>query len=95
VSRFFRSALFPLIVIVLLVYLASQTLLPRSDEAKKMTYSQLINAVEQQPSSVQDLVFNPKGRSIEAKVDGQKVKVNYPSDESQAQFQRILQAHDV
>ncbi len=94
-SRFFRSALFPLIVIVLLVYLASQTLLPRSDEAKKMTYSQLINAVEQQPSSVQDLVFNPKGRSIEAKVDGQKVKVNYPSDESQAQFQRILQAHDV
>ena len=44
-SRFFRSALFPLIVIVLLVYLASQTLLPRSDEAKKMTYSQLITAV--------------------------------------------------
>ena len=31
-SRFFRSALFPLIVIVLLVYLASQTLLPRSEE---------------------------------------------------------------
>jgi cell division protease FtsH len=91
VSRFFRSALFPLIVIVLLVYLASQTLLPRSDEAKKMTYSQLITAVEQQPNSVQDLVFNPKGRSIEAKVDGQKVKVNYPSDESQAQFQEILQ----
>jgi cell division protease FtsH len=95
VSRFFRSALFPLIVIVLLVYLASQTLLPRSDEAKKMTYSQLITAVEQQPNSVQDLVFNPKGRSIEAKVEGQKVKVNYPSDQSQAQFQQILQDHDV
>ena len=27
-NRFFRSALFPLIVIVLLVYLASQTLIP-------------------------------------------------------------------
>ena len=39
-SRFFRSALFPLIVIVLLVYLATQTLMPgRSDEAEKLTYS--------------------------------------------------------
>ena len=28
-NRFFRSALFPLIVIVLLVYLASQTLIPK------------------------------------------------------------------
>ena len=45
-SRFFRSALFPLIVIVLLVYLASQTLLPRSEEPEKWTYSQLINEVE-------------------------------------------------
>ncbi len=94
-SRFFRSALFPLIVIVLLVYLASQTLLPRSDEAQKWTYSQLINQVETNPKSVTDLVFSPKGRSIEAKVDAQRVKVNYPSDQSQAEFQRILEAKDV
>ena len=33
VNRFFRSALFPLVVIVLLVYLASQTLIPRRDNA--------------------------------------------------------------
>ena len=32
-NRFFRSALFPLVVIVLLVYLASQTLIPRRDSA--------------------------------------------------------------
>ena len=34
-NRFFRSALFPLIVIVLLVYLASQTLIPRRAAEKK------------------------------------------------------------
>ena len=40
-NRFFRSALFPLIVIVLLVYLASQTLIPRGEDQRKLTYSEL------------------------------------------------------
>jgi hypothetical protein len=38
-NRFFRSALFPLIVIVLLVYLASQTLMGGQKNDKKQTYS--------------------------------------------------------
>ena len=38
-NRFFRSALFPLVVIVLLVYLASQTLIPHKTSAAKATYS--------------------------------------------------------
>ncbi len=44
-NRFFRSALFPLVVIVLLVYLASQTLIPNKNAAEKFTYSQLIEQV--------------------------------------------------
>ena len=44
-NRFFRSALFPLIVIVLLVYLASQTLIPHSKNTEKKTYSDLITQV--------------------------------------------------
>ena len=94
-SRFFRSALFPLILIVLLVYLASQTLLPNRDERQKIPYSQLIEQVEENPSSVNELVFSPKGRSIDATVDGNKVKTNYPSDESQRDFERLLQEKNV
>ena len=46
-NRFFRSALFPLIVIVLLVFLASRTLLPGgSSDTQKMTFSGLIAMVE-------------------------------------------------
>ena len=91
-SRFFRSALFPLIVIVLLVYLASQTLLPRSQEAQKITYSKLIDIVETSPSTIEQVLFVPKGRSIEATMrDGTKYKVNYPTDESQFQFQQDLE----
>ena len=47
VNRFFRSALFPLIVIVLLVYLASQTLIPRRASEKKVTTSELIGQVQE------------------------------------------------
>jgi len=83
-------------VIVLLVYLASQTLLPRSEEAEKVTYSQLISTVETAPGSIQEVVFSPKGRSIEADLaNGQKWKVNYPSDEAQIEFQQLLEKQGV
>jgi cell division protease FtsH len=95
-SRFFRSALFPLIVIVLLVYLASQTLLPRSSDAEKVTYSQLIAQVEQDPTPVQEVLFKPKNREIEATyTTGKKVKVNYPSDQAQIEFQNQLEAKGI
>ena len=48
-NRFFRSALFPLIVIVLLVYLASQTLIHPSKSTEKQTYSSLIQLVKNDP----------------------------------------------
>jgi len=85
VNRFFRSALFPLIVIVLLVYLASQTLIPKSKSARKATYSDLIQRVKQDPSSIEKVVFQPTGHqtgSITATLAGSndKIKVNYPSD---------------
>jgi cell division protease FtsH len=85
VNRFFRSALFPLIVIVLLVYLASQTLIPRRDAQQKVTYSQFIELVDN--GKVNEVRFTPTRQQIEGTlVGGDKVKVNYPSD---------LSAHDV
>ena len=41
-SRFFRSALFPLVVIVVLVYLASQTLIPKVGGGRTMALEILI-----------------------------------------------------
>ena len=66
-NRFFRSALFPLIVIVLLVFLASRTLLPGgSNNTQKMTYSQLIALVEDNPGAIENVVFVPKSKEIQA-----------------------------
>jgi cell division protease FtsH len=94
VNRFFRSALFPLVVIVLLVYLASQTLIPKRDNAAKLTYSELITQAEQ--GNVSEVKFNPNRQSITATLDsGQKVKVNYPTAQSQFQFQQVLEKNNV
>ena len=82
-NRFFRSALFPLIVIVLLVYLASQTLMGGSKNERKVTYSQLIDRVENNPESIDKLVIDPnKQRASTELKSGEKFNVNYPSDQS-------------
>jgi len=94
VNRFFRSALFPLVVIVLLVYLASQTLMPRRDSEQKLTYSQLID--ETRKGNVSEVNFNPNRQGITAVLDsGQKVKVNYPSPQSQVEYQKVLEDENV
>ena len=94
VNRSFRTALFPLIVIVLLVYLASQTLIPHKSTTAKKTYSDVIAQVE--AGQVQSAVFDPGKRSISVVLkDGTKESVNYPSDQSALAFQNKLQAHNV
>ena len=49
-NRFFRSALFPLIVIVLLVYLASQTLMRGGGKETKVSTYGLTQAIKNNPS---------------------------------------------
>ena len=93
-NRFFRSALFPLVVIVLLVYLASQVLIPRKENAAKITYSELIQRA--QAGDVSQVTFNPNRQEIRATLDtGQKVKVYYPTSQSQYAFQQVLQEQNV
>jgi len=99
VNRLFRSAFVPLIVIVVLVWLASQTLIPKKNNADPniKTYSQLIDAVEQGQPKFSLVEFNPNKRSITAteQGNGDKVTVHYPSDQSQVQFQTLLEKNNV
>ena len=93
-NRFFRSALFPLVVIVLLVYLASQTLIPRRGGEQKVTYSELIQQTKD--GNVSEVLFNPNRNQISATLDsGQKIKVSYPTDQSATAFQDLLEKENV
>jgi cell division protease FtsH len=95
-NRFFRSALFPLIVIVLLVYLASQTLMHGSKKEAKLTYSGLIQKVETDPASVKDANFDPNHQSISFDLaNGSSGTVHYPTPQSQIDFQKLLQRNSV
>jgi cell division protease FtsH len=95
-NRFFRSALFPLIVIVLLVYLASQTLM-REAPKDKVIYSELQQRVQNQPEAFKQIVANPTKQELNVelkpapgKENGEKYKVAYPSPESLRDFERVL-----
>ncbi len=98
-NRFFRSAFFPLIVIVLLVWLASQTLIPKSSHALKgVTYSQLQTKIAADPSAIKQVEFNPGKRAITATLVGSPtttITVHYPSDQSGLQFQDLLNKYKV
>jgi cell division protease FtsH len=95
VNRFFRSALFPLFVIVLLVYLASQTLIPHGKGEKKYTTSQFIQAA--QNGDVTGVVFNPSKHAISAQLvnENKKITVHYPADESVPQIVKILEEKNI
>ena len=85
-NRFFRSALFPLIVIVALVYVASQVMLRNNNDQEKVTYSQLQGQIKD--GEVQEVLFTPNRQQITATmVSGKKEKVNYPSDVSALQVE--------
>jgi cell division protease FtsH len=95
-NRFFRSALFPLIVIVLLVYLASQTLMGGSKNERKVTYSQLQDRVADQPQTIEKIVLDPnKQRASTELKNGEKFNVNYPSNESLLTLETQLKAQNV
>jgi cell division protease FtsH len=94
VNRFFRSALFPLFVIVLLVYLASQTLIPHSKSTTKTTYSEFLTLARS--GQVANVEFNPSKRSIAFTMPSKgdkKATVHYPADQSVPQIQTALETH--
>jgi cell division protease FtsH len=100
-NRFFRSALFPLIVIVLLVYLASQTLMSEKPK-EKVTYSQLQTRVQDDSESIKQIVINPNKQEMTVEFaptggeeKGEKTKVAYPSPESLRDFERTLRAKGI
>jgi cell division protease FtsH len=93
-NRFFRSALFPLIVIVLLVYLASSQLHGKNKSEKKATLSEFVGEVK--TGQVQDAAITPNKRQVTFQLkDGKKGSVHYPSDQYAAQLTNLLEKNHV
>ena len=95
-NRFLRSALFPVVVITLIVWLGTQTLLSHKKTTKKETLSQLYSLVQTSPTTIKEVVFNPNKQSVQVQMeDSTKFTVNYASDQSQADLQKKLEEAQV
>ena len=90
-----RSALFPLVLVVLLVYLASQTLLSNDDggDAGERRYSDVKTLLRESATQVELATFDPPDRRIELRLDdGRELRASYPSDESAFALEQLLDA---
>jgi ATP-dependent Zn protease len=84
-------ALLPLIIIVSLVYLATQTVLADKG-GERVAYGDLVAKVETSPRSISSVLFVPNHHEIRVTLaDGSTVKSNYPTEASQLEFQHLLQ----
>ena len=95
-NRFFRSAFFPLIVIVLLVWLASQTDAEERRSTTKLTTSAGDHAGRSAPGD-RGRVSSTRasGRSPSSWTAARPATVHYASDQAQLQFQNLLQKNNV
>jgi cell division protease FtsH len=95
-NRFFRSALFPLLVIAAVVWLATQTLVGHGKKAEKQTLYQVRQTIQDDPRSIDKAVFNPnKQQLVLTMKDDRKVSVHYASQESVPQLEKDLETHGV
>jgi len=93
-NRFFRSGLLPLILIVLVVYLASSQLMGGGKNEKKVTYSEFQQQV--QGGQIESAVINPNKQLIKfERTDDTKGSVHYPSEQSIPSLQRLLDQNRV
>jgi cell division protease FtsH len=100
VNRFFRSALFPLVIIAVLVWLALQTLGGHSQQQSKWTLSKVQQQIEEcdpgGPCAFKEIVFNPNKNELKyTREDGEKGSVHYPSDQSAADLQQLMSDNGV
>ena len=91
-NRFFRSALFPLVIIAALVWLAITTLGNHGKPSNSTTFSDLFTKAQNTPAKISSVTFVPTKQEIDATMtNGTKYTVNYASDQDQHAFQQALQ----
>jgi cell division protease FtsH len=95
VNRFFRSALFPLVIIAALVWLALQTLGGTHGKSTSLTTSQFIqdvNTGQIQSSEANPVTIDPNKQSISGKLsNGTQFSVHYASDQSESRYEQAME----
>ena len=92
-NRFFRSALFPLIILVVLAWVAMNTLTGDEPQAEKQTLSQIQARIANDPGSIKEAVFDPRKQELSVTLKSPadtKIVVHYPAPDSAVQLERAM-----
>ncbi|HEX2359395.1 MAG TPA: ATP-dependent zinc metalloprotease FtsH [Solirubrobacterales bacterium] len=92
--RFFRSAAFPILIVVVLAFFAQRLISP-GEKKEEPTYNDFITMVEQ--GEVKEVTFNTKDNTLEVEeTNGDKFETGFlDSGDSQVQLQNQLQRESV
>ncbi|MDP9228580.1 MAG: ATP-dependent metallopeptidase FtsH/Yme1/Tma family protein, partial [Actinomycetota bacterium] len=93
-KRFFRSAAFPILIVVVLAFFAQRLISP-GDKQEEPSYNEFISQVES--GQIEQVTFNTKDNTLDVKErDGDEFSTGFlDSDSSQSQLQNTLQRNDV
>ena len=96
-NRFFRSALFPLIIIAALVWLALQTLGSHGTKTTQVPTSQVYSIIRDHPGEIAaPITIDPTKQSLTLVTKaGQKYSVHYATPQAEAQVEQTMIAHAV
>ncbi len=94
--RFFRSAAFPILIVIVLAFFAQRLISGPGDE-QTPTYDQFVSQVKHNPSSIESVTFDQKSSSITVEEpDGKSYSTGYPtSGNAQPQLINLLEKNDV
>jgi cell division protease FtsH len=79
-KRFFKSAWFPLLIVVVLAFFAHQLISPGQQE-EEPTYNEFIAQVEDQPNSIESVTIQTKDHTVDVKeTNGEEYSTGYPEN---------------
>ncbi|HEY8465940.1 MAG TPA: ATP-dependent zinc metalloprotease FtsH [Solirubrobacterales bacterium] len=81
--RFFRSALFPILIVIVLAFFA-QRLINTGEQEESPTYNEFIAQIQNEPGTIESLTFNQKNHTVEVvETDKTEYSTGYlPEEES-------------
>ena len=78
--RFFRSAAFPILIVIVLAFFAQRLISPPSTE-KTPTFNEFRAQIETGPTSIDSVTFQQKTETVKvAETDGDEYSTGYPPD---------------
>jgi cell division protease FtsH len=93
-SRFFKSAAFPILIVVVLAFLAVKLVSPGSSTHRTHTYETLVSK-EIPSGEVSEVKFKNKGKSLEVKLKNKETWEAGYNDQSAPELEKELRSDGV